>query len=111
MFKVNNKDIRTTSLTSFWCFSFIWTYFTPFSCVSILDFERLIVCRETILFECSPLFQYDPVFNSIFLDREYNAAAIVFFSTIKIAYSTLAIMNSIEIIRSKITVTRFQISG
>ena len=31
MFKVNNKDTRATSLT----------YFTPFSSVSIVDFEQV----------------------------------------------------------------------
>ena len=41
MFKVNNKNIRTTSVTSFWCF-FCWllTYFTPFPSVSINDLEH-----------------------------------------------------------------------
>ena len=39
MFKVNNKDTRTT--TSFWCFDYkLWTYFTPCSGVSILNFEQ-----------------------------------------------------------------------
>ena len=37
MFKVNNKNTRT----SFWCFyCWLWTYFTPFSSVSIVDFEQ-----------------------------------------------------------------------
>ena len=35
MFKVNNKDTSTSLMTS---------YFTPFSSVSIIDFEQLIVC-------------------------------------------------------------------
>ena len=35
MFKVNNKDTRTKSMT----------YFTPFS-VSIVDFEQVIVCCD-----------------------------------------------------------------
>ena len=38
MFKVNNKDTRTTSLTSFWClYCLLWTYFTPFCSASIVD--------------------------------------------------------------------------
>ena len=35
MFKVNNKDTRTTSMT-------------PFSIVTIVDFEHLFVCCENI---------------------------------------------------------------
>ena len=34
MFKVNNKNTRTTSFTK--------TYFIPFSSVSIVDFEQVI---------------------------------------------------------------------
>ena len=44
MLKVNNKNTRTTSLTSFCCFySYLWTYFTPFSSVSIVNFEQVNV--------------------------------------------------------------------
>ena len=40
MFKVNNKDTRTTPLASFWCICcLLWTYFTPCSSVSIVNFE------------------------------------------------------------------------
>ena len=39
-FKVNNKDTRTTLLTSFWClYCWLWMYFTPCSSVSIIKFE------------------------------------------------------------------------
>ena len=42
MFKVNNKDIRTTLLASFWClYCYLWTYFTPCSSVSFVDFEQI----------------------------------------------------------------------
>ena len=47
MFLVNNKNTRTTSLTlfsSFYCE--LWTYFTPFSSVSIVDFEEVNVSLE-----------------------------------------------------------------
>ena len=49
MFKVNNKDARTTSMTSFWCFIVNFehisqTYFTP-SSVSV-DFEQVNVSWE-----------------------------------------------------------------
>ena len=37
MFKVNNKDTRTTPLASFWYLC----YFTPFSTVSIVNFEQV----------------------------------------------------------------------
>ena len=36
MFKVNNKDTRTTPVVSFWCLS------TPCSSVSIVNFEHVI---------------------------------------------------------------------
>ena len=47
LFKVNNRSTRKTcdrmtSVTSFWCFYWqLWIYFTPFSCVSIVDFEKV----------------------------------------------------------------------
>ena len=44
--KVNNKTTRTTSLTYF---EHLWTYFTPFSIVSIVDFEQVIVSWVTCL--------------------------------------------------------------
>ena len=43
-FKVNNKNTRTTSRTSFWCFyCSLWTYFTTFSGVFIVDFKQVNV--------------------------------------------------------------------
>ena len=43
MFKVNNKDTRTTPLASFWClYCWFWTYFTPCSSVSTVIFEHVI---------------------------------------------------------------------
>ena len=42
MFKVYNKNIRTTSMTSFCCFYYyLYTHFTPFSSVSFVDFESV----------------------------------------------------------------------
>ena len=44
IFKVNSRSTRTTPLASFWCFQCeLWTYFTPFSGVSIVDFEQVNV--------------------------------------------------------------------
>ena len=44
MVKNINKNTRTTSLMSFWCFYYwLGTYFTPFSSVSIIDFEQVNV--------------------------------------------------------------------
>ena len=44
MLEVNHKNTRTTSLTSFWCFYCkLWTYFIPFSSVSIVNFEQINV--------------------------------------------------------------------
>ena len=40
MFKVNNKGTRTTEL---------WTYFTPSSSVSIVNFEHVIAGWEILL--------------------------------------------------------------
>ena len=49
MFKVNNKNNRTTSLTLLWCFYCqLWSYFTPFSSVSIADFEQVNVSWEWV---------------------------------------------------------------
>ena len=39
MFKVNNKDTRTTQMASFWR---PYSYFTPCSSSSIVDFEHVI---------------------------------------------------------------------
>ena len=39
------KDVKSVEneLTSFWCLYLIWTYFTPFSSVSLVDLEQVIV--------------------------------------------------------------------
>ena len=43
MFKVNNKDTKTTPLASFWClYCYFGTYFTPYSSVPIVNFEHVI---------------------------------------------------------------------
>ena len=43
MFKINNKDTRTTLLASVWClYSYLWTYFTSCSSVSVVNFEHVI---------------------------------------------------------------------
>ena len=51
MFKVNNKNTRTTSMTSFWClYCKLKTYLSPSSSVSV-DFEEINVsweCRTTL---------------------------------------------------------------
>ena len=46
MFKVNNKDTRTTSLTSLWCFIMDWNIFYTFSAASIVYFKPVNVCLE-----------------------------------------------------------------
>ena len=61
MFKVNNKNTRTTSIKSFWCFScYIWTYFTPFSNVSIVDFEQVNFKWVTFIKHINLLFLLQP---------------------------------------------------
>ena len=42
MFKVINEDTKLTPLASFWClYCRIWACFTPFSSVSIANFEHI----------------------------------------------------------------------
>ena len=42
MFKVNNKDSITTSMTSFCClYCWLWTCFIPFPSISIVEFEHI----------------------------------------------------------------------
>ena len=44
MFKVNNKNARTTSMTSFWCFHcLLWTYITLFSIFLLLILKKKIL--------------------------------------------------------------------
>ena len=40
MLKVNNKDTRTTPIAYFTYFT-LWTYFTPCSTVSVVNFEQV----------------------------------------------------------------------
>ena len=62
MFKVNNKDTRTTSVTSFWClYCQFWTYFTPFFSVSTVDVQQVIVCW---VFSSTHIIQSTPVFSN-----------------------------------------------
>ena len=43
MFRINNEDTRTTPISSFWYFYCqFWTYFTPCSSGSIVNFEHEI---------------------------------------------------------------------
>ena len=43
IFKVNNKDTRTTPLALLWClYCLLWTYFSLYSCVFMVIFERVI---------------------------------------------------------------------
>ena len=50
MFKVNNKDTRTTPLVSLRClYCELLTYFTPCSSVSIVNFEYVIACQTSMM--------------------------------------------------------------
>ena len=42
MSKVNNKNIRKMPIASFWFLFQLWTFFTPCSSVSIVNFEHVI---------------------------------------------------------------------
>ena len=54
LFKFSNRNFGKrceigsqiyTSISSFWClYCLLWTYFTPFSSASIVDFEQVNVC-------------------------------------------------------------------
>ena len=52
MFKVNNKNNRATSLTSFWClYCQLQRYFTPSSKVYIVDFKQVMFAGDKWLFK------------------------------------------------------------
>ena len=59
MFKVNDKDTRVTSITSFWhVYCWLKTNFEPFSSVSIVDFEHVLVYWDDLFLQkttCSNL--------------------------------------------------------
>ena len=45
--QINNKNTKTMSLTSFWCFYCkLWTYFSSFSSACIVNFEQVNVSWE-----------------------------------------------------------------
>ena len=49
MFKVSNKDTTTTPMASFWyLYCWLWTYFIPFSSVSIVNFEQVNAGWESV---------------------------------------------------------------
>ena len=49
MFKVNSKDSRTMPLASFWYLHCsLWTYFTPCSSVSIVNFKHVIAGWDAV---------------------------------------------------------------
>ena len=53
MFKVNSKNTRTVSLTSFWCFHCeLWKYFIPSSSVFVFDFEQVNVGWDLLWYVC-----------------------------------------------------------
>ena len=47
MFKVNNKSTRTMSIMSLCFYYKLWTYFTPYSNVSIVDFGHVNVSWDS----------------------------------------------------------------
>ena len=50
MFKVNNKDTRMTSVTSFWfLYCLHLTYFTNFSGGYIVDFQQVNIFLDGLL--------------------------------------------------------------
>ena len=53
MFKVNNKDTKTTPLVSFWClYCWLLTYFLPCSSVSIVNFEKVNAYWDEVFRRC-----------------------------------------------------------
>ena len=59
MLKINNRNTRTRCeicskltikiMASFWCLCFLWTYFTPSSSVSIVNFETVNAGWEDVI--------------------------------------------------------------
>ena len=69
MFKVSNKNT-----TSFWCFYCqLWTYFTPFSSVSVVDFKQVNVSWVNLKLEPCELKEclYYTSFFIFFLVQKY----------------------------------------
>ena len=49
MFKVNNKETRETSMTSFWyLYCWLWAYFTYLPTISIVGFKKVSFCWELL---------------------------------------------------------------
>ena len=59
MFKVNNKNNRTRSEMSFWCFYiYVETYFSHFSDIFIVDFEHVNVIWDKVLINDFQFFSF-----------------------------------------------------
>ena len=95
MSKVNNKNSRATSLTLFWCFyCYLWTYFTLFSRVSTVVFERLNI--SWILISCTVFnnpFQANVFpcfwsFSIIQLDHDCSLRTVTFQSSVNLNLCT-----------------------
>ena len=84
LFKVNYKDIRTTSLTSFWClYCYLWTDLLHCCGISIAEFEQLIPARkehQIIFSEYCPLLYRIQITQSktIFPRNFWNIVVTVF---------------------------------
>ena len=104
MFKGDNKNTRTTSLTLFWCFyCHLWTYFTPFSSVFIADFEQSNVSSNVFTFKrkvlCDMLLENQHVKvikSNLLIYQEYYC---FFFFTLliqKFYTSTMAVIENMK---------------
>ena len=107
MFKINNKDIKTKSMTLFWClYCKLWTYCTPFTSVSIFDIEQIDIFwsrsidkyfgqkPQKFLLHPPPEFwnpYFFPVFFSFFFQKKFVIAInnVIIFIYVFIEYKVL----------------------
>ena len=76
MFKVNNKDTRTTPMASLVSLLLLWTYFTPCSSVSVfvVNFEQVNAgwVRELIRLNCEFLSEFRSQSLNLFFPRIFK---------------------------------------
>ena len=63
LFKINNKNTRTTSGRSFWClYCWFWKYFTGRSGVFIIAFEQVKFTNMIFLHRTAEFYRFFPPF-------------------------------------------------
>ena len=83
LFYVNNKDTRTTLVTSFWSlYCLLWSYFTSFSSASIVEFVCWEKGKKYCWFQISDDFS-KPKFVMVFLKSHYRSVYIKILAWVK----------------------------